>query len=202
VIHSAQTIILTGATGYVGRRILDRLLARGDRVIALVRNAARLERADPGLTVVEVDLGAPLPPLGDLRADALVHAGACTDFDAGLEQLMRVNRDGTRRVAALAVAAGVRRAVYVSSDHASGPAAPGELPQVEGVAGRPATDYGRSKLAGEQAFTEVCDAAAIEPTILRPCVIVGEGGLGFIRILLEAVKTNDAMLATEWNTHR
>src|SRR5262245_35495423 len=98
VINSAQTIILTGATGYLRSRVLDRLLRRGDRVIALVRDASKLRRRDPGLTVVEGDLRGPLPA-GDLRADALVHAAACIDFDAGLDALMEVNRDGTRRIA-------------------------------------------------------------------------------------------------------
>src|SRR6185503_6319795 len=146
--HSAQTIILTGATGYLGSRVLDRLLDRGDRVIAIVRDASKLRRRDPGLSVLEADLREDLPEAGELRADVLVHAAACVDFEAGLDELMRVNRDGTRRVAELGIRAGIRRAVLVSSTQAAGPVEPGEIPQAEGAAGRPVTDYGRSKLAG------------------------------------------------------
>jgi nucleoside-diphosphate-sugar epimerase/radical SAM superfamily enzyme YgiQ (UPF0313 family) len=202
VINSSRTIILTGATGYLGSRVLDRLLARGDRVVAIVRDRAKLRARDGNLTVVEGDLRADLRLPAGLKADALVHAAASVDFDAGLDELMAVNRDGTRRVAELAIRAGATRAVYVSSLQAAGPGRPGDATQEEKAPGRPTTGYGRSKLAGEQAFTAACDAAGIEPTILRPCNIVGEGGLGFTRNLLEAVKTNDPLLKKEWNNHR
>jgi nucleoside-diphosphate-sugar epimerase len=202
VIHTARTILLTGATGFVGSRVLDRLLRRGDRVVAIVRDPAKLRRTDRNLTVVQADLGGPLPDSIAIEADALVHAAACTDFEADPEELMRVNRDGTRRITELAIRSGVRRAVLVSSDHAAGPARPAEIPRPEGAGGEPATNYGRSKLAGEQVFTELLQAAGIEPTILRPACIIGDGELGFVRIVLNALRNEHPMLGQEWRNHR
>ena len=111
---------------------------RGDRVVALVRDAAKLARtrSEP-----LGDRGRPAraaaAPSAGLRADALVHAAACVDFDAGLDELMRVNRDSTRRVVELALRAGVTRAVLVSSTRPPAPALLAEIPAPEGPAGAP-----------------------------------------------------------------
>jgi dihydroflavonol-4-reductase len=113
-------VFVTGATGFVTGTVTMQLLARGDQVRALVRDASRgrtLERA--GATAVAGDLSDP----GALRrgmegVDAVVHGAAI--YEVGIPPLRRpamyeANVLGTQRVLESALAAGVRRVAYVST---------------------------------------------------------------------------------------
>src|SRR3954454_9938117 len=91
------TVLLTGATGLVGSRLLPRLAEAGFDCRALVRGDVALA---PGETAVHGDLPDPgsLGPAVD-GADAVVHLGALfrTDDEDGI---WRINRDGTRNLIA------------------------------------------------------------------------------------------------------
>ena len=113
-------VFVTGATGFVTGNVTLQLLARGDQVRALVRDASRgrtLERA--GATAVAGDLSDP----GALRrgmegVDAVVHGAAI--YEVGIPPLRRpamyeANVLGTQRVLEAARAAGVQRVAYVST---------------------------------------------------------------------------------------
>lgn len=113
-------VFVTGATGFVTGSVTMHLLARGDQVRALVRDASRgrtLARA--GVTTVAGDLS----DAGALRrgmegVDAVVHGAAI--YEVGIAPLRRpamyeANVLGTQRVVEAALAAGVRRVVYVST---------------------------------------------------------------------------------------
>src|SRR5690348_8403225 len=137
-------IFLTGATGFVGGHVVDRLLARGDAVTALVRSPAKAEGlARRGVRLVAGDLHA-LPALhaGMLGADAVLHVAALTGAVDEAE-FLSANRDGTANVLAAAAAApGAPRLVYVSSMAAGGPARRG-VPKRDTSADHPVTMYGR-----------------------------------------------------------
>jgi len=113
-------VFVTGATGFVTGTVTMHLLARGDQVRALVRDASRgrtLARA--GVTAVAGDLS----DAGALRrgmegVDAVVHGAAI--YEVGIAPLRRpamyeANVLGTERVLEAALAAGVRRVAYVST---------------------------------------------------------------------------------------
>ena len=89
------TYFVTGATGFLGRRLVATLLARPacERVFALVRphSAGKLP-AHPKLTEVVGDLTA---PIDGPRVDHVVHLGALYDLTASLEEHTAVNVDGT-----------------------------------------------------------------------------------------------------------
>src|SRR4051812_21281041 len=102
-------VLLTGATGFVGREILDRMVER-HRVYALVRAqddraaAERLPR-HAGLTAVAGDIERPGCGLDRATTETLaadvttvVHCAASVAFDLSLEESRRVNVDGTRSV--------------------------------------------------------------------------------------------------------
>jgi nucleoside-diphosphate-sugar epimerase len=107
--------LVTGAGGFLGRYIAEKLLARGDRVRAMIR------RPDPELTLLGAE-----PVLADLRDESAVSA-ACRGVDcvfhvAGLtgiglawKPFYEVNWVGTRSVLRASLAHGVRRLVYTSS---------------------------------------------------------------------------------------
>jgi nucleoside-diphosphate-sugar epimerase len=113
-------VFVTGATGFVTGTVTLQLLARGDQVRALVRDASRGRTlARTGVTVVAGDLS----DAGALRrgmegVDALVHGAAMYSVGIAPSQrpaMFEANVTGTERVLEAARTAGVRRVAYVST---------------------------------------------------------------------------------------
>jgi nucleoside-diphosphate-sugar epimerase len=165
-------VLVTGATGFVGGHLVQRLLARGDQVTALVRSTARAAPlAARGVTLVEGNLANTAAlHRATTDQDIVYHAAAVLGASTEAE-LMAANHDGTRRLAEACVAAGrAARFVMVSSMAAGGPAQPG-APKRGAGDDRPVTMYGRSKLAAEVALREM----PLRWTVLRPSVVYGPG---------------------------
>ncbi len=168
--------LVTGGQGFIGSHLCERLLAAGHRVRVLARAGSSLANLQGlPLEVVRADL------MGDLAgaaagADWVFHlAGALKGFRE--EDLMRVNRDGTRRL--LQACPRGARFMLVSSLAAAGPS--GARPRCEADPPCPLTWYGRSKLAAEQ---EVL-VSGLASVILRPPVVFGPRDrdvLGYFRL--------------------
>jgi nucleoside-diphosphate-sugar epimerase len=173
--------LVTGATGFVGSHLVEALAARGDEVVVLAR---RPERAAPLARLgVRVALGA----LDDDASLAAAAHGADVAYHlAGLTAAARpgdyllANEAGTRRLVAAVrrAAPALARFVYVSSQAALGPSAPGQR-LAEDAPCRPLTAYGRSKLAGEAV---VRAAAGLPWTIVRPPAVYGPRDREFLKL--------------------
>lgn len=166
-------ILLTGATGFVGRNLLLRLLAEGREVAVPVRSPEKLAgqlRAEglpakpPGLHVLPADPASwPALPL----REAVLGAGVLfarskkeywtTNVDWTLEILRRLPTDC--------------RTILISSQAAGGPTPAGKKSRTTSDADAPITWYGESKLAIEKAAREEFPDRFI--TILRPPMILG-----------------------------
>ena len=168
--RAAQPIAVTGATGFVGKNLMESLLAGGVRPRVFVRDPARLApSARAGADIVRGDLNDAGALAGlvagvgtAIHLAGLVRAESAARFD-------RVNRVGTENlVRALTTGAPNARLVHLSSLAAAGPsAAPaGKTPQEPA---QPISNYGRSKLAAEEAVR----AFPGRWTILRPPAIYG-----------------------------
>jgi len=171
----AGTSLVTGAAGFVGRHLAECLAARGVRVRAAVlprEDAAPLEAL--GAEVVRADLTLPetLPPLFAGGVDRVFHLGAICNLSTPYAALRPVNVEGADRVARLALGAGVRAFVHVSSTSVYG--AYRGVPFAEDAPHEPQDDYGRSKRDGEQAVWRVA-AAGLAVVVLRPCTVYGPG---------------------------
>lgn len=163
-------VLVTGATGFVGGHLVDRLLARGDSVTALVRSPSRAAGAAArGVRLVQGDLGDQAALRESVQGqDVIYHVAALTGAVDEAE-FMAANRDGTANLAIAAGAAGSDpRFVLVSSMAAGGPSLHG-VPRQGNEPNQPVTMYGRSKLASEQ----VLQAEPIRWTILRPPTVYG-----------------------------
>lgn len=174
--------LVTGATGFIGSHLVERLLAEGLEVVCLARaTSSRRWLADLPVTVR-------VAPLED--ADALAEAVGDADVifhSAGLTRARReadylaVNADGTRRLleAALKARPAPRRVVYVSSLSAAGPA-PSDEPPDEDAPPRPLPGYGASKLAAERVVTGFADRLNV--TVVRPPAVYGPRDTNFLPV--------------------
>ncbi|HEY8730450.1 MAG TPA: NAD-dependent epimerase/dehydratase family protein [Candidatus Limnocylindria bacterium] len=113
-------IFATGTTGFLGSVVAEQLRARGDTVVALVRDPAKAELLKKaGRDVIVGDLADPdALKRGCDGCDAVVHAGAIYEVGIGVPRradLYEANVNGTERVLAAALAVGVPKVVHVSS---------------------------------------------------------------------------------------
>ncbi|MCF3112015.1 NAD(P)-dependent oxidoreductase [Niabella sp. CC-SYL272] len=141
-------ILVTGATGKVGSRLVPRLLAKGYNVTILVRDAAK---AIPGTRVVVGDLYEPASlPTAVAGMDAVIHLAALFRTFTDNEGIVKTNHSGTVALAEAALAAGVKRFVFTSTSnvyHAGYGHPAKETDPVDMNDPRP---YAASKIAAEQ----------------------------------------------------
>jgi nucleoside-diphosphate-sugar epimerase len=176
-----QTLLVTGAAGFLGGEIVRQAAACGWCVRAVDRQSPE---APPNVETFHCDIldpGALGPALAGVGT--VVHAAGITPYTApGAEERLfhQVNVNGTANVIQAAVAAGVSHVVLVSSVGVYGGSSRGACD--ERTECRPADAYGRSKLAAERvASTQVCGTQTAL-TVLRLATLYG-GGPGNVRRL-------------------
>jgi dihydroflavonol-4-reductase len=183
--NAQQHVLVTGATGFIGRHLVRRLVDSDYRVSSLVRDHAcnTMHADDPDLmhsqqlTGDVTDRHSLDRALDQSQPDVVIHlAGLVRTLQR--DGFMRVNADGARNIAAACAAQPSPPVlVVVSSLAAAGPARTNQSStdqlRHEGDAAAPVSAYGRSKLAGEQAAAEF--AAALPITIVRPPIVFGPG---------------------------
>lgn len=163
-------ILVTGATGKVGSRLVKALAQRGNRVRALVRDRRHAVQLESDLIeLAEGDLlDADSLEAGVRGTDVVVH---CAAFFRGAtaEQAHRVNALGTRRLATAARDAGVNKFIFMSTGLVYGPAGP--HPVNEDAPCAPTTAYPLSKRAAEQFLMDFND---LDVRILRLAFVYGD----------------------------
>ena len=183
-----ERVFVTGGTGLIGRALVQRLIERGDQVVALARSdAAAADLAGLGADVARGDLLDERALAEGLRGSAVAYnvAGVNTLCPTDTTPLYRVNRDGARAVVRAASAAGVRRLVHTSSAATLGEAA-GTIGREDSPhRGSFLSDYERSKTEGEQAVVEEAARTGLDVVLVNPSSVQGPGRTGGTgRILL------------------
>jgi nucleoside-diphosphate-sugar epimerase len=172
-------VLVTGASGFIGRALVPRLVAAGYEVRAASRRPPAF--APPVEAVAHGDLG-PEVDWGPLLAgvDCVVHLAGIAHTGPGVPEADydRVNHHATAALAQAARKAGVKRVVFVSTIRAQmGPQADHVLTEAD--APHPTDPYGRSKLAAEAALAQ----SGVDFTVLRPVLVYGPGIKGNLRML-------------------
>lgn len=171
------TIAITGATGFLGSYLVAGLVARGARVLAVVRDRDKARRLlAPEIEVREADLfdRSALARSFD-GADAVISNAALISFRRP-RLTMRTNVEGTRNVFEAMALAGVKRAIAISSSAAYPPSLRAIDERIPLRTARRAwftSAYGVSKAEAERVAWHIAERAGIALTTFRPCGITG-----------------------------
>lgn len=167
-----MTILVTGATGFVGRHLVQRLLELSGVVRVVTRDPNRL----PGpwrdrLEVVVGDLRKRPILLAATKGVGLIYNLAGEIRDASL--MNAVNVDAVRSLVDTASEAGVKRIVHLSSVGVIGAEGAGMV--TEETVCRPRTPYEQSKRDGERIVLDHAQSVGLERLVVRPTIVFGDG---------------------------
>ena len=174
-------ILVTGATGKIGSRVVPRLLQHDHAVHILVRDEKKVERLKN--LGAEVEIGDLLQPTTLPNAvqnmDVVIHLAA---FFRGAteEQAKAVNLDGTLALANAALKAGVQRIIFASTSFVYGKGDNKPALEVDRVQSTLA--YPASKVAAEHALQELAEESGFDICILRFAFVYGENDPHIARI--------------------
>lgn len=176
-----NSVLVTGASGFIGRHLCRRLRDNGFHVRALMRRPVEGHWD----AAVRLELGRQtIPP--DLLAgvDCIFHlagkAHAVAEGAGAEEEYQIANVVSTHDLLRAARAEGVRGFVYFSSVKAMG-----EEGEASATAA-PTSPYGRSKLAAEQAVLN--SGSVPHPVVLRPSLVYGPHPKGYLELMIRGVR--------------
>jgi nucleoside-diphosphate-sugar epimerase len=207
-----KSVLVTGATGFVGRHLLVRLLASGVQVVAATRSDTSTLPSDVKRTVLDLGHVDSLVPQALDGIDCIFHLAArvhimnaAADEEA---QMHQVNAEATAALARKAASAGVRRFVFLSSIKVNGERTEAK-PFVADDEPAPLDGYGRSKWRAEQALLRLAAGTGLEVVIVRPPLVYGPGvGANFRQLMSAAYRAwplplagieNQRSLISIWN---
>ena len=182
-------MLITGASGFIGRVLCKVMQVRGDEVIAAVRKKSALldcsysqvevgeihETTDWSSVLTEVDIVIHLAARVHVMRDAA---------DNPLDEFRRVNTAGTEHLARSAVAWGVKRMVYVSTIKVNGEESTSGRIYTEQDIPAPIEPYAISKWEAEQTLQHIAQNTDLEIVIVRPTLAYGPGVKGnFARMM-------------------
>ena len=186
---SVRRVFLTGGSGFAGRNIIRHYLRAGAEVMALVRSEKAQETVSK--------LGA-IPVRGELidaslggvmsGCDLLIHAAANTDHGYASTQQWQANVDGTQRLFATAKAAGIPRAIHLSTESVLLTGKPlRDATEVLPLPVRFVGGYSKTKALAEQAaLAQASDDFSV--MVVRPRFVWGKDDTTALPMLMTAVK--------------
>ena len=184
-----KKVLVTGATGFVGRHLCNRLVSSGYIVTGTTRSMENRSSPENYDLRKAGDLGTEFDWLPILRdVDYVVHLAARVHVmseaaEDPLTRFRRVNTWGSKELAQSAANAGVKRLIYVSTIKVLGEKTEGR-PFRHTDTAAPCDPYAISKLEAEESLSRIAVEKGMEIVIFRPPLIYGPGvGGNFLRIL-------------------
>lgn len=172
-----MNVFVTGGTGFIGSRVIPRLVERGHRVTCLVRDPARAQAFRAlGVTLAVGDITKRESMRAPMQgADAVIHLAGW--YRIGIRDkahMWRINLSGTENTLELAAELGVPRIVHVSTLAVLGDTCGQVVDESFQRQAEPVSEYERSKLAAHQAAERLIRAGA-PVIIVMPAAVYGVG---------------------------
>ena len=185
-----MSILVTGATGFVGSFLIDRLVKNQFSVSAAVRNASKI-RFDKDINQIGIgDLSSSLDWSEALQGvDVVIHLAARAHIlqdrvSDPLAQYRYINVDCSLNLARQAARAGVKRFIYLSSVKVNGESTVLGRPFTTNDIPMPQDFYGISKYEAELGLQEIANDAGMDLVIIRPPLVYGPGVKGnFLQLM-------------------
>ncbi len=193
-------IFMTGATGFIGKHIAERLLKDGHSITALLlpeESETLLAGIDVSIVRGDITLPGTLKGVMD-GSNGILHLAGAVGYGQTMENCLKINRDGTRNVAAEAGASGIRRFIHFSSVSVYG-----RVPDVSISESFPmkkiGDPYGDTKIDAEMILTGLSEKGELDLTMVRPTVIYGPGDRLFLPKIIENIKSGRARIVGKGN---
>ncbi len=194
-----QTALVTGATGFIGKRLVHRLCAEGVRVRALVLPGEELPEEWEGVDVVRGDVTDPTAVSTALAGmERVFHLVAIVQDWGPEERFVRVTIGGTHIVLAEAARRSIR-AVLVSSVVVYGASIGTEICVEDLPLGPPVGVYSRTKQFQERLAWELAEKRGLSLSVVRPTNVYGPGSLPWVEMLCDRLRGFGPMLVGSGN---
>lgn len=194
----SNTVLVTGANGFVGHAVVNELAKRGRVVMAGVRQGSSDSSFKAPTSVETVSLGdlSDEPAFGDVFSsiDTVVHCAARAHVmnERGTDLLStyrKHNTQATLNLARQATTAGVRRFVFISTIKVNGEQTSLGQPFTEGDVLASSDPYGVSKLEAEQGLLALAKESKMDVVIIRPVLVYGKGVKGNFYTMIRLVNS-------------
>ena len=187
--------LVTGATGFIGGHLAERLVQEGHQVRCLVRatsDTSLLEKLD--LEIAVGDLTSPRTLAGAADGCRYVfHCGALVSDWGTTNEIARINVGGTQNLLAASVSASVQRFIHFSTTDVYG--YPGGMAVDEShTATRFRNWYAQTKLTAEVEVGRTASAHALDAVILRPATVYGPRSTDVVGEMARAIRGGNMLL--------
>lgn len=187
-------ILITGATGFIGTKLLASLENYDYQIVLTTRNNNLTKNYQPTTYFQIGEISTHTNWQQILRGvDVVIHLAARAhqlndQADDPEAEFQKVNHYGTTNLVKQAINAGVQHFIFISSIGAVTSLSPTVIDETTPC--NPDTPYGRSKLDAEKALTQLCQEAGMAWTILRPTLVYGPKNPGNMERLLALANKN------------
>ncbi|WP_259365180.1 hybrid nucleoside-diphosphate sugar epimerase/sugar transferase [Psychrobacter sp. GP33] len=190
MIMKKENILLTGATGFIGSALQQRILADGNYDLTIATRSI-VDTPSTARVVQVEDLTATTDWTDALQnVDVVIHCAARVHVMKDkstdpLTEYRKVNVEGTLNLARQAVAAGAKRFIFISSIKVNGESTEPGRPFTADDQPNPTDPYGISKYEAEQELLELAKTTPLEVVIIRPTLVYGENVKGNFHSLMK-----------------
>lgn len=170
-------ILVTGATGKVGSRLVPRFLAKGLDVRILVRDESKVESLKAlGAEVVIGDVNIPETlPAAVKDIDTVIHIAGYFRNSKDVEGIMKTNYEGTMLLANASIKAGVKRFIFSSTSLVYNNGIPHPAEENDYCNTEGAMPYPVSKIAAEKYLLNLCATGKLDVRVIRFGFVYGDG---------------------------